>query len=224
MKKIQIGFFLIIWAVTITAQDAYATFEQIVAAYQSKQVISYQVEYFYFDDLESVLPSDSLRFQMVQRNDQSYMATDGYILIQEKGRSLTINEAERTIYFQQGKVQAVFDIAKIREMAEEMGLQLQFFEVEESKKGLVFLAPQASNTRIELVCDAKTHLLQDAATQIDVTNGTYQGDFNQSRIKANYYNYRYPKTFDYPIDRFVKKQGSKWKGIGDYQSYEIYVF
>lgn len=218
---------LLVWTLvgtTVHAQDAYEEFERIVNAYQSSQLVSYQAHYYYFDDLQTDEASDSLTMEMIQRKGLSYMATPDHIIISEKNRTLTVNKLEQEIYLQKQVNSSVFDLQQMKKTADEIGLQLESFDAGKDKKGLAFVAPQASKTRIELIYDPTTYLLIAASTSIDVRNGAYQGEFNQSRFEATYSDYKYLKKFPHPISSMVRSKGDKWTGVGDYQAYEVTVF
>lgn len=209
---------------SINAQDAYEEFERIVNVYQGDQLVSYKAHYYYFDDLQTDQASDSLKMQMIQRKGLSYMSTPNHIIITERNRTLTVNKLEQEIYLQKRVNSSVFDLQKMKTMADEVGLQLVKIDAGQGKKGLAFIAPQTSGTRIELIYDPATYLLISASTSIDVRNGAYRGEFNQNRFEATYSDYKYLKKFPHPISSMVRSKGDKWTGIGDYQAYEVTVF
>lgn len=200
-------------------QDANAILNKIVAQYQSDQTIAYTMTYRFYEDLNTAMPSDSMRFDWVMQQEKTYMQTEELTLLQIGDQQLIVDAIHETIMLQQGINANPYGLKQTIDLALSMGLSLITFEATDGLKGIAFVAPEQSNTRIALHYDPSSYLIQYSSILIDVQNGAYQGQYNQTRFEAHYSNYKRLDRFPYSLSQFVQRKGSTWQGIGKYKTY-----
>lgn len=203
----------------LDAQNPYQEFDKVLAAHQANEVMSYQLKYDYFDDLNTVVASDSMLFRVTQHEDKIYMQAADFVIFQTANKKITVDDNRQEIFIQNFSEPVSFDLKQIKKTAEKMGLELKILPSDNPTKGLVFHSGEESSMRIELIYDIDTYLLSHSSMYFN----SYQVGEKLIRLEATYSKYKEEKKFPYTIKTFVRKSDGQWKGDGKYTTYQVTV-
>jgi len=202
------------------AQDAYAELDQLQSATETNKPISYEVKYWFYENLVAQIPSDSMVFKIIQQKNAFVMEAGDYMIWQQGDRGLTIDNSDKKIYLQRNAKTNVFDLSKFKDLAENFGLNLNLEKQNDTFNKLTFDAPQASNTKITITYNSSTYRLMNTSLYIDVPS-LGEEEFNQTHFEAVYSNYKELDSFPTKLSSFISKRKSTWVGIGKYQNYKV---
>lgn len=208
----------------LQAQNPYTEFDKIVEMYSSKAYLSFDIQYFYYENLEAELPADSALVQLVKKNNDYYSAIGGVEQLHVEDTDLIIDHNDQKIMLKKAEnntldAASVLDQFKI--MAKTFGLHLNIEILNANSQKLVFSAPEASNTIIELVYNKQNYLLESAYMQIELAEGNGH-PFNNTKMRLSYQNYdRKDKPFPYSLAQYVRQKGDVIKAINKYAAYKV---
>ena len=220
-----------IWIVVIlslsrmgAAQDSYQILQQIEAAYQVEDYLSFQADFAYYSSLTASKPSHTLQITSHKKGEWYYMEMEGYVLFGDGKVHLHIDHDRQVIQLLEGQYDLPgFGVAAFKEMAETVGLQLREAQAKAGKKVLLFSAPATSKTTIRLSYDPINYYLHDTQWVVDVDAPNQQVAFNHSKMEVKYSQYHLSsKAFPYHLEQFVQHQGKgQYQGRGKYRTYQI---
>ncbi|MEL6719485.1 MAG: hypothetical protein AAFP82_12280, partial [Bacteroidota bacterium] len=142
------------------AQNAYTELDKVLSTTETSQPVSYEVKYWFYEDLVAQTPSDSMLFKVVQQKGTFMMEAGDYTIWQQGDRSLTIDHSDKKIYIQQSAKANIFDLSKFKDLATSHGLNLSIEKQNDHFNRLIFAAPQASNTEITITYNPDTYRIE----------------------------------------------------------------
>lgn len=225
MKRIIITLLVLGYLpILLIAQEPYAELQKIMDLYQGDRHIALNINYEFYENLNATQPSDSLRMDMVRKGTDFYVDAELYEMLNHEGVGLVVNHEDKIIVLQDNLPEPVFNLEQLEVMAKQNGLQLDFFTPNQlNTKGLRFAAPEHSETQIDFIYDANTYQLREVITKIKVPEEQYQTEFNNTKIRAVFSNYRVKEAaFPHRRTRFISKNNTgKIQAIGKYRNYRI---
>ncbi len=206
------------------SQSPYDLLQSIADTYTKQASISFSVDLKYYE-LGQNIPIHTLQMQVAKRGSSYYSKFDRFEQYMGKTALLEVDHNSKEIYLSETgkhqKLPGAVDISRLKSIATEYGLQLHTFDPGNGLCGLRFEAPQASQTRIDIIFDEAYRIVR-TETIIKVDPALYSNELNNKKITAEF---KYWPTDDHlivpPLKQFVVKRGSQFLPASTYKGFTI---
>lgn len=207
-------------------EEVYQIFQRVLEAYKSNQLLSYQVNYQYFDNLTSSVPTDQLVLSIHQKEENVYLQSKEGDVLYVDGIFLMANHSDKQILVNtnaQAPQRLIgLDIELLAKLGKKEGLSLSSFPISDQLAGLRFEAPEQGHSTMEFVYDKVTYLLSYVHLKIAVADdfAYYLQGMQNTQIRVDYSNYqKRTAPFPFRIQDYVDQQQTTAR----YKAYELIV-
>ncbi len=199
---------------------------KIQKAYTEPKTLSFDGQIKFYSDVNSTSPAEIMSIVYQREGINLHIEIGNQIIIYDGKTNIVVEPDKQTIYLSTKKVVADKKFSPVGQI-EEIVKQGQFEFKEEdylgNQKKMTINSPSRSKSVMEFLYDPKTYYINFARMVIDGNEMLTDERLNHKKLEYSYYNYKSKLEHKISVAPYIKKEGKKFVGTGNYSKYKIVV-